>query len=139
MNNPVTGDPQTPARAQGHAGEHPRLPTSDRRRARMPAQPVPAGFPRRVDRPVRSPDTRGHGRGRVGAAPGDRAGAWGRLVRTAQGTWFEPPLAVALILVHPRPVSPPSRSPAPISPVSHSAMRWTATSKAGPPLTASGP
>lgn len=31
--------------------------------ARMPAKLVPAGFPGRIDRPVRSPDTRGHGLG----------------------------------------------------------------------------
>jgi hypothetical protein len=46
--------------------------------------------------------------------PGDRAGAWGRLVRTAQGTWFEPPLAVTPVLVHHRPVSPPSRLAVPV-------------------------
>ncbi|HEY0806748.1 MAG TPA: hypothetical protein VGD84_16870 [Pseudonocardiaceae bacterium] len=37
--------------------------------------------------------------------PGDRAGARGGLVRTAHGTWFDPPLPVPLILVHPRPPS----------------------------------
>ena len=47
--------------------------------------------------------------------PGDRAGAWGRLVRTAHGTWFDPLLPVPLILVHPRPVSPPSRFAVPVS------------------------
>ena len=47
--------------------------------------------------------------------PGDRAGAWGRLVRTAHGTWFDPPLAVSLVLIHPRPVSPPSRLAVPVS------------------------
>jgi hypothetical protein len=35
--------------------------------------------------------------------PEDRAGASGRLVRTAHGTWFDPPLPVALVLIHPRP------------------------------------
>ena len=47
--------------------------------------------------------------------PGDRAGAWGRLVRTAHGTWFDPPLAVSPVLVRPRPVSPPSRLAVPVS------------------------
>ncbi len=47
--------------------------------------------------------------------PGDRAEAWGRLVRTAHGTWFDPPLAVSLVLIHPRPVNPPSRLAVPVS------------------------
>ena len=47
--------------------------------------------------------------------PGDRAEAWGRLVRTAHGTWLDPPLAVSLVLIHPRPVSPPSRLAVPVS------------------------
>jgi hypothetical protein len=38
---------------------------------------------------------------------GDRVSAWGRLVRTAHGTWLDPPVAVAAILIHPRPVRPP--------------------------------
>jgi hypothetical protein len=46
---------------------------------------------------------------------GDRAGAWGRLVRTAHGTWFDPPLPVSLVLIHPRPVSPPSQFAVPVS------------------------
>jgi hypothetical protein len=47
--------------------------------------------------------------------PGDRVGAWGRLVRTAHGTWFDPPLPVSLVLVDPRPVNPPSRFAVPVS------------------------
>ena len=47
--------------------------------------------------------------------PGDRAGAWGRLVRTGQGTWLDPPLAVGLVLIRPRPVSPPSGLAVPVS------------------------
>ncbi len=47
--------------------------------------------------------------------PEDRTGAWGRLVRTAHGTWFDPPLPVSLVLVHPRPISPPSRFAVPVS------------------------
>lgn len=41
---------------------------------------------------------------------GDRVSAWGRLVRTAHGTWLDPPVAVAAVLIHPRPVLPPSRA-----------------------------
>jgi hypothetical protein len=38
---------------------------------------------------------------------GDRVRAWGRLVRIAHGTWFDPPVPVPAILIHPRPVRPP--------------------------------
>ena len=41
---------------------------------------------------------------------GDRVSVWGRLVRTAHGTWLDPPVAVSAVLIHPRPVSPPSRA-----------------------------
>ena len=62
------------------------------------------GFPGRIDRPVRPPDTlAGMGWDEFVLRPGDRAGASGRLVRTAHGTWFDPPLPVALVLIHPRP------------------------------------
>jgi len=37
---------------------------------------------------------------------GDGATAWGRLVRTEQGDWFEPPLAVAVIHIGDRAVRP---------------------------------
>ena len=46
---------------------------------------------------------------------GDRVSAWGRLVRTAHGTWLDPPVAVAPVLIHPRPVNPPSRAAVAVS------------------------
>ena len=76
----------------GEAGEPPYVPRC------LP------GFPGRIDRPVRPPDTlAGMGWDEFVLRPGDRAGASGRLVRTAHGTWFDPPLPVALVLIHPRP------------------------------------
>jgi hypothetical protein len=46
---------------------------------------------------------------------GDRVQAWGRLVRTARGTWFDPPVGKLLMLMDPRPVIPPSSSAVPVS------------------------
>jgi hypothetical protein len=40
---------------------------------------------------------------------GDQVEAWGRLVRNARGTWFDPSRVEALILIHPRPIRQPSR------------------------------
>lgn len=45
---------------------------------------------------------------------GDRVGAWGRLVRNTQGTWFEPPLPQSLVFIDPRPVNPPFRGAVPV-------------------------
>jgi len=39
---------------------------------------------------------------------GDQVTGWGRLVRNAQGTWFDPPVAVPLIMIDPQPVRQPS-------------------------------
>lgn len=46
---------------------------------------------------------------------GDRVRAWGRLVRNAQGTWFDPPLGEPLVLIHPRPVRQPSSGAVPVT------------------------
>jgi hypothetical protein len=47
--------------------------------------------------------------------PGDQVTGWGRLVRNAQGTWFDPPVPVALIMIHPRPVAKPSPGAVPVT------------------------
>jgi hypothetical protein len=41
---------------------------------------------------------------------GDRVSVRGRLVRTAHGTWLDPPVAVPAVLIRPVPVRPPSRA-----------------------------
>jgi hypothetical protein len=47
--------------------------------------------------------------------PGDRVTGWGRLVRNAQGTWFDPPVPVPLIMIHPRSVAKPSPGAVPVT------------------------
>lgn len=39
---------------------------------------------------------------------GDQVTGWGRLVRNARGTWFDPPVPVPLVMIHPPPVTEPS-------------------------------
>jgi hypothetical protein len=46
---------------------------------------------------------------------GDRVQAWGRLVRNARGTWFDPPAARLLMLMDPRPVVQPFSGAVPVT------------------------
>jgi hypothetical protein len=45
---------------------------------------------------------------------GDQVTGWGRLVRNAQGSWFDPPVPVPLVMITPRPVRKPSPGAVPV-------------------------
>jgi len=46
---------------------------------------------------------------------GDQVTGWGRLVSNAQGTWFDPPVPVPLVMIIPPPVRAPSAGGVPVT------------------------
>jgi hypothetical protein len=46
---------------------------------------------------------------------GDQVRAWGRLVTEGRETWFEPPLPVPLMMIHPQPVNRPRSEAVPVA------------------------
>jgi hypothetical protein len=54
--------------------------------------------------------------------PGDQVTGWGRLVRNAQGTWFDPPVPVPLVMIIPPPVREPSSDAVPVTGADFSAV-----------------